>query len=202
MKLKTINVAIVAIGLSLPLATIAASTESPATDVVSQKTDLSQPNQSDKAILAWAKSKAVAIFSYDYKNYRSETQKFSGFFTDSGWDEFQTALKKSHNLDAVIAKKLSVSAVVTAAPVILQKGLLGNVYSWRVQVPMTVSYKGPSDNEQQNNIVTMLITRTASMNASTGVAIKQFIVYQSVQSVDGPASGKNKSKTTDQKTAQ
>ena len=72
MKLRAINVAIVAMGLSLPLAAIAASVESPATGVVSQKTDLSQPNQSDSAILAWASPKAVAIFSYDYKNYRGE----------------------------------------------------------------------------------------------------------------------------------
>ena len=194
MKLKAINVAIVAIGLSLPLATIAASTESQATDVVSQKTDLSQPNQSDSAILAWANSKAIAMFTYNYKNYRGEIQKVSEFFTDSGRTEFMKSLDDSKNLDAVKRNHLVVSAEVTAAPVILQKGVLNNVYSWRVQMPMTVSYKGPGTNEQQKNIVTMLITRISSVNAPTGVAINQFVV--------GPASGENNSNSTDQKTAQ
>ena len=194
MKLRAINVAIVAMGLSLPLAAIAASVESPATGVVSQKTDLSQPNQSDSAILAWASPKAVAIFSYDYKNYRGELQKLSKSFTASGWSQFVKALKNSKNLDAVKNKQLTVSAVVTATPVILQKGVLNHVYSWRVQMPMTVSYKGPGTNEQQKNIVTMVIIRTSSVNAPTEVAINQFVV--------GPTSGENNSNATDQKVAQ
>jgi intracellular multiplication protein IcmL len=174
MKLKAINIAIVALGLNIPFATIAAT--GPTTSVVSQKTDLSRTNMSDKAIMTWAKSKAVALFSYNYKNYRSKIQKSSRFFTDKGWSQFQTALKKSNNLDAVIANKLMVSAVVSGTPVILQKGDLKNVYSWRVQMPMTVTYKSPSEYSQQNIVATMLIMRTSSMNAPTGVGISQFVV--------------------------
>lgn len=176
MKLKAINIVIVALGLSLPFATIAATTESPTTAVVSEKTDLSQPDMSDSAILAWANSTGVAIYTYDFKNYRDEIQKLSGFFTDSAWTQFQTALKTSNNLDAVIAKMLVVSAAVTGAPLIVKKGLLNELYSWTVQMPMTVTYRSASDSTQQNIIVTMQITRTSSVNSPTGVAISQFVV--------------------------
>ncbi len=186
MKLKAINIAIVALGLSLPFATIAATTESPTTAVVSEKTDLSQPDKSDSAILAWANSTGVAIYTYNFKNYRDEIQKLSGFFTDSAWTQFQTALKTSNNLDTVIAKKLIVSAAVTGAPVIVKKGLLNELYSWTVQMPMTVTYTSASDRTQQNIIVTMQITRTSSVNAPTGVAISQFVVT--------PATGESNSK--------
>jgi intracellular multiplication protein IcmL len=79
MKLKIINVAILALGLNLPLASIAdttqstdQSTPSSATEPVSQETLLSQPNQSDSAILAWANSTAMAILTYNFENYREK----------------------------------------------------------------------------------------------------------------------------------
>lgn len=194
MKLKGINIAIVALGLCLPFVTIAATTEGTTTNDVAQKTDLSQPNQSDRAVLAWANLQAVALYTYDFKNYRSEIQKLSGSFTDSGWDQFLSALQKSHNLDAVKAKKLIVSAVAAGAPVILQKSVLNKAYSWRVQMPMVVTYKSPGEFTQQKVVVTMLISRTSSVNAPIGVAISQFVV--------GPAKSDNKSEKTDQKTAQ
>lgn len=195
MKLKAINVAILlAFGLSFPIASMADTTGSSTTDIVSQGTDISEPNLSDSAILSWANSTAVATFSYDSTNYRSEIQKLSGFFTDNGWSQFMSALNKSKNFDAVKNKQLIVSAVVTAPPVILQKGVVNKVYSWQVQMPMTVSYKGASDNTQQNVIVTMQINRTSSVNSPTGVAINQFVI--------GSSNGGNNSEATAQKAAQ
>lgn len=181
MKVKAINVAILALGLNLPLASIAdttqstdQSTSSNATAPVSQETALSQPNQSDSAILAWANSAAVATFTYDYANYRENIQNLSGFFTDSGWKDFMGALDKSKNLDAVKDKKLVVSAVATGTPLILQKGILNNVYAWKVQLPMLITYQSESQFSKQNVIVTMLITRTTTTNAPKGVAISQY----------------------------
>ena len=95
MKLRAVNFAILAFGLSLPLTTIAGQTESQTSNALSQNIDLSQPNQSDSAILAWANSTAVATFTYNYVNYRESIQNLSGFFTDSGWKEFMSALDKS-----------------------------------------------------------------------------------------------------------
>lgn len=183
MKVKAINAAILAIGLNLPLVSIADTTQSTAeatpsstTAPVSQDTALSQPNKSDSEIVAWANSTAVATFTYNFENYREKIQNLSGFFTDSGWKEFMSALDKSKNLDAIKDKKLAVSAVATGSPIILQKGSLNNVYSWRVQLPMLITYQGAKEYSKQYNIVTMLITRTSSVNAPTGVAINQFII--------------------------
>ncbi len=191
MKIKAINAAILALGLTIPFASIAdttqstdQSTPSSATAPVSQETALSQPNQSDSEVLTWANSTAVATFTYNFENYRENIQNLSGFFTDIGWKEFMAALDKSKNLDAVKDKKLIVSAVATKPPVILQKGILGNAYSWRVQLPMLIMYQGAKEYSKQNVIITMLITRTSSVNAPTGVAINQFII--------GPANSEKK----------
>ncbi|WP_019216234.1 type IVB secretion system apparatus protein IcmL/DotI [Legionella tunisiensis] len=142
---------------------------------------LNEPNQSDSAVLQWANQAAIAAFTYNFVNYRDELQASSGFFTADGWTQFLTALQQSNNLDAVKAKKLIVSAVATRAPIILQKGILNERYSWRVQMPILVTYQSASEFSQQNNVVTMLITRVSTLNSPRGIGISQFVV--------GPASG-------------
>ena len=142
---------------------------------------LNEPNQSDSAVLQWANQAAIAAFTYNFVNYRDELQASSGFFTADGWDQFLNALQQSNNLDAVKAKKLIVSAVATRAPIILQKGILNGRYSWRVQMPLLVTYQSASEFTQQNNVVTMLITRVSTLNSPRGIGISQFVV--------GPASG-------------
>jgi len=142
---------------------------------------LDEPNQSDSAVLQWANQAAIAAFTYNFVNYRNELQSSSGFFTGDGWTQFLTALQQSNNLDAVKAKKLIVSAVATRAPIILQKGILNGQYSWRIQMPLLVTYQSASEFSQQNNVVTMLVTRVSTLNTPRGIGISQFVV--------GPASG-------------
>jgi intracellular multiplication protein IcmL len=142
---------------------------------------LNEPNQSDSAVLQWANQAAIAAFTYNFVNYREELQASSGFFTPEGWTQFLNALKQSNNLEAVKAKKLIVSAVATRAPIILQKGLLNGRYSWRIQMPILVTYQSASEFTQQNNVVTMLVTRVSTLNSPRGIGIAQFVV--------GPASG-------------
>lgn len=142
---------------------------------------LNQPNQSDSAVLQWANQAAIATFTYNFVNWREELQASSQFFTSDGWTQFLTALQQSNNLEAVKAKKLIVSAVATRAPIILQKGVLNGRFSWRVQMPILVTYQSASEFSQQNNVVTMLITRVSTLNSPRGIGISQFVV--------GPASG-------------
>jgi len=137
---------------------------------------LEQPNQADSAVLQWANQAAIAAFSYNFVNYRKELQAASEFFTPAGWKEFLQALNSSNNLEAVRDKKLVVSAVATSTPIILQEGVLNGRYSWRIQLPMLVTYQSASEFSQQNNMVTMLVTRVSTLNSPRGIGISQFIV--------------------------
>ncbi len=141
---------------------------------------LNEPNQSDSAVLQWTNQAAIAAFTYNFVNYRTELQASSEFFTSSGWTQFLNALQASNNLEAVKAKKLIVSAVATSAPIILQKGVLNGRYSWRIQMPLLVTYQSASEFSQQRNVVTILVTRISTLNSPRGIGIAQFVV--------GPAS--------------
>lgn len=137
---------------------------------------LDQPNLSQSALLQWANTAAVAAYTYNFVNYRQALQEASNYFTPDGWSGFLSALKDSNNLDAVLSKKLIVSAVATGAPVVLGQGLLDGIYSWKVQMPMLITYQSASQFSQQSVTVTMLITRISTLNSARGIGIAQFVV--------------------------
>ncbi|WP_367606362.1 type IVB secretion system apparatus protein IcmL/DotI [Legionella sp. W05-934-2] len=137
---------------------------------------LSEPNQSDAAVLQWANEAAIASYTYNFVNYREELQAASGFFTPTGWRQFLLALQGSGNLQAVKENKFVVSAVATRAPSITQKGLVNGVYSWRVQMPVSVTYQSSENYTTQNVMILMLITRVSTLNAPRGIGISQFVV--------------------------
>ncbi len=139
-------------------------------------TSLDMPNQSDSAVLQWANQAAIAAFTYNFVNYRNELQNASQYFTQTGWGQFLNALKTSQGLEIVKAKKLIVSAVATRSPIILQKGPLSGRYSWRIQIPILVTYQSASEFKQTNNIVTMLVKRISTLETPRGIGISQFLV--------------------------
>ena len=136
---------------------------------------LDQPNTSDAVVREWANLATVAAYSYNFVNYRTELQAASEFFTGDGWDTFLNALKESNNLEAVVSKKLVVSAVAKAAPSILQKGVLNGRYAWRIQIPLLVTYQSAIQFTPQDILVTLTIVRVSTLNNPKGIGIDQFV---------------------------
>ncbi|MBA2648249.1 MAG: type IVB secretion system apparatus protein IcmL/DotI [Legionella sp.] len=140
---------------------------------------LNEPNQSTAAILQWANQAAIAAFSYNFVNYRDELQAAAGYFTDAGWTQFKQSLKDSNIISAVTTKKLILSAVATQAPIVMESGVLNGVYSWRVQMPILVTYQSASQFTPENYIVTLLITRVSTLSTFRGIGIAQIVVMPS-----------------------
>lgn len=137
---------------------------------------LNQASQADADILEWATETAVAAFTYSFVDYREELQASSGFFTAGGWTQFLNALQSSNNLDAITAKSMVVSAQVINPPTLLKKGVLNNLFTWRVEVPILVTYQNDTQFTQQYNMVIMQIVRVSSLNAPKGIGIEQLVV--------------------------
>lgn len=137
---------------------------------------LDEPNQSDSAVLQWANQAAIASYTYNFVNFQNELKAASVYYTNTGWQQFMSALEQSNNLNVLRAKKLIVSAVATRAPIILEKGMLNGRYAWRVQMPMLVTYQSASEFSQQNIVVTMLISRISTIESPRGIGISQILV--------------------------
>lgn len=137
---------------------------------------MNEPNRSDDSVIEWASKAAIAAFTYNYTNYRSEFQSASGFFTGHGWTQFLTALKVSNNLEAVTRKKLMVSAEMIKKGKIVKRGVVKGHYAWLIKLPLLVTYQSTIQFTQQTNEVTMMVVRVSTLNAPSGIGIEQFVV--------------------------
>lgn len=137
---------------------------------------LHEPNLSDFAVLQWANQAAIAAFTYDFVNYSEQLFKASEFFTANGWDQFVTALKASGAVKRVEERKLVVSSVAIKPPIILQKGVVNGVYSWRIQMPLLITYRSASEVAPKQFFLTMLVVRVPATITYKGIGIEQFLV--------------------------
>ena len=131
-------------------------------------------------LLQWAHRAAISAYTYNFVNYRAAMQQLQNQFTPKGWKYYEDALKTSRNLEMVIAKKLVVSAVATGTPVILDQAVIDGRYSWKVQIPLLVSYQSPNEQTQKPVIAMMIISRVPTVDKPKGIAIVSFIASEGV----------------------
>lgn len=139
-----------------------------------QNKPLDTPIFTDNYIMKWSNEAALKTFTYDYTNYKSNLESTSHYFTPDGWKAFMQSLKSSGNIDAVITKKLTVSAVSTAAPKIIQQGIENHRYVWHVVMPITVVYSSKTKPEVKQTLLAQLVILRTDETAN-GIGITQYI---------------------------
>lgn len=143
---------------------------------------LSQPMLSPGELLQWAHRAAISAYTYNFVNYRDALQQLQNNFTPAGWRHYENALKASRNLEMIITKKLVVSAVATGTPVILDQAVLDGRYSWKVQIPLLVSYQSPNEQTQRPVMIMMIISRVPTVDMPKGIAIVSFVASEGTSS--------------------
>lgn len=141
-------------------------------------TPLSQPYVVDSKVLSWAATAISSAYSMDYIHYREQLERNSIRFTPQGWRSFGRVFKQSRNLETVVERKLIVSSVPTAAPVITKRGVLNGRYTWQVEMPILVSYQNKDTDIQQSLKVTVNVVRTPLSEGQDGIAISQYIATE------------------------
>ena len=136
---------------------------------------LSEAMLSPGELLQWAHRASISAYTYNFVNYRDAMQQLQNQFTADGWRYYENALRTARTLEMVIAKKLVVSAVATGTPVILDQAVISGRYSWKVQVPLLVTYQSPNEQTQQAMIVTMIVSRVPTVDMPKGIAIVSFV---------------------------
>ncbi|MCB1827966.1 MAG: type IVB secretion system apparatus protein IcmL/DotI, partial [Coxiellaceae bacterium] len=135
---------------------------------------LSEPVITNDYLLQWSSLATRTAFNIDFVNYAKQLVKAKADFTPSGWGEFMKAMNNSGLLDAVKSKKLEMSAVVSGAPVILSTAVIHGRFTWRVQLPILVTFTSASATSQSSWIVTMNVERISTLDAYKGIQINDF----------------------------
>ncbi len=127
------------------------------------------------ALLLWIEEVVGDIYTFNAINYQ---QKFndilSNDFTSAGADSFRQALENSQLLKQVTSQQLNLTGIVSGQPVILQQGPLLGVYSWKVQMPVLLTFESASQITTKRIIVTVLAVQTSTEESPNEALISQF----------------------------
>jgi len=132
------------------------------------------PNLMPEAIIRFASKAAVAAYTFDFVNYKTEIESARLYFTPAGWSDYQSSVSKT--IAGITQNKLFVSAVVNGPPVISNQGERTGTYSWRVQVPFLVTYQSSQNAEQKNFTVLVTLVRVSTNINPLGMGIDQFVM--------------------------
>lgn len=130
-------------------------------------------NVSPNTLLNWAMVAVTNAYTIDFLNYEKSLQQISDFFTKNGYEKFQQSMETSGRLKDIIANKLIASAVVIDSPIILREGKIDNSYLWEIQIPIAISYQGPSVQVYKQWLaVNLLVKKVSTSVAKKGIGIE------------------------------
>ena len=133
---------------------------------------LSEPNVSIHTLLRWASIAITTAYTLDFVEYQKTLSSLESYFTKAGYKNFLEAADA--RLQDIIKQKLVVTAVVAGQPIVLDEGMLDGAYSWRLQIPLLLSYQGASEKSTKQSLaVTILVVRVPTSDADSGIGIAQ-----------------------------
>lgn len=138
---------------------------------------LDKPVLSQQGLLNWVTETISNAISLDFLEWREKLSNTRENFEDAAYKSFLSSLGSSGILDMIREKRLSVSAVVTRAPVISASGLVGGRATWKVEFPLVVSYESSQGVEStQRLMATVLVARASTLTTPRGVVIQQVVL--------------------------
>lgn len=141
---------------------------------------LSQPIKSDQFVAQWAAKSAQEIFTFDWVNYRAQLNRASHNFTRKGYNTLIRSMNKNKYFELVSNRKMIVSAVTTRPPVIVDSGIVGGIYRWKISMQLLVKYQGinKGDNITVPLSVNMVVQRVSQEVNIRGIGINEFQASQ------------------------
>jgi hypothetical protein len=137
---------------------------------------LTEPNVTSASLVNWITQAITSAYTIDFYHYQDTINGLKQYFTVDGYQNFLNALNSSGSLNKIINEKLIVSAVAINSAVILSEGMMNNVYTWKIQLPLLLTYQGASPTSTQKTVaVSVLVTRVPTNQAPKGIGIAQII---------------------------
>ncbi len=138
---------------------------------------LDKPVLSQQGLLNWVTETISNAVSLDFLEWREKLSNTRENFEEAAYKSFLASLQSSGVLDMIKEKRLSVSAVVTRAPVITASGLVGGKATWKIEFPLIVSYESSQGVEStQRLMATVLVARASTVTTPRGVVIQQVVL--------------------------
>jgi intracellular multiplication protein IcmL len=147
---------------------------------------LSEPAIESRSLGNWAGDVVVRALSLNFLTWRQTLSDLRGEFDPAGFESFLGSLKEGGHLEKIEKERLSLSSLISGAPVVTGSGLRGGVMTWRLEMPLTLSYESSSGVvASQRLLAEVVVERVKPSLNPKGVVIKQIVLTAAGQ----PGSG-------------
>ena len=138
---------------------------------------LDRPVLTQQGLLNWVSETITSSMSLDFLEWRKKLDNMRDNFDDAAYKSFLDSLQSSGILEMIKEKRLSASAIVTEAPVIIASGVVSGIATWRIEFPIIVSYESSQGVEStQHLLATVLVRRASTAKTPRGVVIQQVVL--------------------------
>ena len=137
---------------------------------------LSQPQKSDVMMRNFAANAASQINSLDWSNFATQLSAIRNLFTPEGWNEYKKGLDKTNIVKYITDNNLVMSAAITSVPQIAAQAVLNGKYTWKIEVPLILTFSGGTINQSESKKVTLVIQQVDFLESPNGVAIVQYLM--------------------------
>lgn len=134
---------------------------------------LSDPVVTREGLLAWARDCAVAAYDIDYVHWPEQARRAQACFGDTAWRGFGVSF--SRNLATIKEKSLTARPVPLGPPEIAREAVIGDRYTWRVQMPIRVVFENTNGRVPDDLLLDMTISRTDGPEHPRGIAFAVFV---------------------------
>jgi intracellular multiplication protein IcmL len=137
---------------------------------------IDRPHLTEAQVTNFAVEAVTRALTIDFANWKQDLSDAKIYFQNpEGYDRFLSALTSSGNLDLIRNNRMSSSAVANGA-VIVARGLSGEGrYTWRLEIPLEVTYLSSSDKRDQSMIAFVEVVRLPTYENPYGVGVSRFI---------------------------
>jgi hypothetical protein len=87
-------------------------------------------------------------------------------------------MKEARILEAVEARKLTVTMDIDSAPEVVKEGVLDGVYVWILRFPATIKFDGNSPLGPIPVLLTVQVSRVSTLQNSAGIGIENWIAAE------------------------
>ena len=138
---------------------------------------LSTPFLTDGQVTNFAVEAVTHAMTIDFANWRNDLRNASKYFEQpEGWNNFLDAMEISGMLNYIRDHRL-VSTVVASGAVITSSGLAqGNNYTWRVQIPLVITYESASEISRDSLLAELVVSRLPTWEAPDAVGVSRIVV--------------------------
>jgi len=136
---------------------------------------LNEPYRSRGDVVAWAAGRSQDVMRFGYSDFRQRLQSSARHFTPTGWESFTKAMKDARILEAVEARKLTVSLEIQAAPEVKKALEHDGVYTWYLQFPVEIKFDGQEPPQNISANLVLQIVRVSTLQNPDGISIEQWI---------------------------